>query len=295
MRYDWLSLNLKTSLLVGAASISAVGTTSSIFFNSSEGVIKAVKESTDPVLKPFKDGTSNLLNQLDDFSKHSYNKGIDAKDWVAGNFNKSKIYSGGKNIYGYLKDWSESIYSFAKGFKETAVNFFKNWEDNRETMHVIFKALGNSFSLIGGLMGSMQSEGESTLKLLFEAISHPKFKDFMTEVSTMLSKNPNLMPSIQGDDVTDILSAFRQDADTVHSTLQELNKKKEGEVTREVLLSALKLQSLMGKVSALIGRAKSAIAAGQKDGISELMNEIKQITKQLDDVIAANKDQDSAD
>ncbi|AEW45291.1 hypothetical protein MHC_02125 [Mycoplasma haemocanis str. Illinois] len=162
-------------------------------------------------------------------------------------------------------------------------------------MHVIFKALGNSFSLIGGLIGSMKSEGESTMKMLFDAIKHPKFKDFMSELSTMLSKNPNLMPSIQKDDVTDILSAFRQDADTVHGILQELNKKQEGEVTREVLLNALKLQSLMGKANALAARAKSAIASGNKEGVTELMDEIKKIAKQLNDVIEANKAQEQSD
>ncbi|AFM45075.1 hypothetical protein MHC_06023 [Mycoplasma haemocanis str. Illinois] len=41
MGQGWFSLNLKTSLLVGAASISAAGTTSIIFFDSSKGVLKA--------------------------------------------------------------------------------------------------------------------------------------------------------------------------------------------------------------------------------------------------------------
>ncbi|AEG72939.1 hypothetical protein MHF_0667 [Mycoplasma haemofelis Ohio2] len=288
---NWLSLNLKTSLLVGAASISAAGTTSSVLSNASGGVLEAVKNSSQPIIDPFQKGYSKLSEQLDSFSKQGYNAGVDAKSWVTENLSKSKIKTGETNIYQNLSDWYRAVKGFADSARTTISEFFQKWSEHRETMHVVFKALGNSFSLLGGLMGSFESDGESGLKILFEVIGKPKFKDFMTQVSSLVSKNPNLMSSLEGNDVMDVLSAFRQDEDTVVDTLKGLSEKDAGTVDKATLMNALKLYSLMDKARNLMSKARTILESKDKEKAKQLIQEITEAHKQMEALIKANEGQ----
>nr|WP_052663362.1 hypothetical protein [Mycoplasma haemofelis] len=140
-------------------------------------------------------------------------------------------------------------------------------------------------------MGSFESDGESKLKILFEVIGKPKFKDFMTQVSSLVSKNPNLMSSLEGNDVMDVLSAFRQDEDTVVDTLKGLSEKDAGTVDKATLMNALKLYSLMDKARNLMSKAKTILASKDKEKAKQLIQEITEAHKQMEALIKANEGQ----
>ncbi|AEG72867.1 hypothetical protein MHF_0595 [Mycoplasma haemofelis Ohio2] len=243
--------------------------------------------------EPFRKGYSNLSQQLDSFSKYAHNAGVDAKGWLTDNFNKAKIKKGWKEIESYLSSWYQTGKGFVEGASTTIPNFFKDWESNREKMHVIFKALGNTFPIIGSLLGSFQSEGESTLKMFFDAINQPKFKDFMSAASTLVSNNPNLLSDLEMKDWTDIIFAFNQDPETVTNTLQELNKQEDKKVDKDKLLSALKLHSLMGRANSLKKKAEQVIQLKDKSQAEAIIKEILGIKKELEAVIKANSEAQS--
>ncbi|AEG73003.1 hypothetical protein HF1_06620 [Mycoplasma haemofelis str. Langford 1] len=140
-------------------------------------------------------------------------------------------------------------------------------------------------------MGSFESDGESKLKILFEVIGKPRFKEFMTQVSTMVSKNPNLMSSLKDNDVMDVLSAFRQDEDTVVDTLKNLNTEGEGKVDRDKLMNALKLYSLMDRAKSMQSKAQSVIAKQDKEAAKALVTEIQKILGEIKGIIDSQEQQ----
>ncbi|CBY92563.1 hypothetical protein HF1_05550 [Mycoplasma haemofelis str. Langford 1] len=233
-----------------------------------------------PIVTPIRNGVVQLTEQLDNFSKQGYNAGVDAKSWVTDNFNKSKIKSGGTRIYENLKSGYEAVAAFSKEAHSTIKRFFENWESNRETLHIIFKSIGNSFSLLGGLINS-SSAGESKIKILFEVLSHEKFRSFADAAGSLTSKNPNLFPELQGDDIYDILTAFRQEPDDVVRILKELSEKGENKTNRETLVSALRLQSLMGRADSLAKKVKKFLDSKNTEEAKKLRSEVEKVIGEL--------------
>ncbi|CBY92672.1 hypothetical protein HF1_06640 [Mycoplasma haemofelis str. Langford 1] len=287
--------NLRVGLLAGSAALASIGTSSSLLLDSRQDNLKTIMESAGsaaaPVLNPIKKGIDNLSQQLDDFSKQSYNAGVDAKQWAEGNFSKVKIKSGWNQIYKNLSSWYGTAKSAAESASSEVKKFFQNWEDNKEILHIIFKSIGNSFSIIGGLVSS-SSSGESKIKILFEVLSHEKFKDFAAAVGGLTSKNTRLFSQLQGDDIYDVLTAFRQEPDEVTGILNDLAKKEKDTVDRDVLVSALRLQSLMGKATALVQKLKTLLASENKEEAKKLKTQVEQAIRDLDAVI---KSQESAE
>ncbi|CBY92623.1 hypothetical protein HF1_06150 [Mycoplasma haemofelis str. Langford 1] len=226
---------------------------------------------------------------MDEFSKKGYNVGVDVKSWADNNFNKVKIKSGAVQIYNNLKSGYDAVSSFAKSAGTTIKDFFKNWESNRETMHIIFKSIGNSFSLLGGLVSS-SSEGESKIKILFEVLSHEKFKDFVGAVGSLTSKNPSLFSQLQGDDIYDVLTAFKQEPEEVTGIINKLveDYKESDSVTRDIFIQALKLQSLMGKATSLAQKVKTLLTTNPEEA-KKLIAQVEQTIKELEGVIKSQE------
>ncbi|AEG72936.1 hypothetical protein MHF_0664 [Mycoplasma haemofelis Ohio2] len=228
---------------------------------------------------------------MDEFSKKGYNVGVDVKSWADNNFNKVKIKSGAVQIYNNLKSGYDAVSSFARSAGTTIKDFFKNWESNRETMHIIFKSIGNSFSLLGGLVSS-SSEGESKIKILFEVLSHEKFKDFVGAVGSLTSKNPSLFSQLQGDDIYDVLTAFKQEPEEVTGIINKLvedhKDKPQDSVNREVFIQALKLQSLMGKATSLAQKVKILLTKNPEEA-KKLIAQVEQTIKELEGVIRSQE------
>ncbi|AFM45077.1 hypothetical protein MHC_06017 [Mycoplasma haemocanis str. Illinois] len=240
-------------------------------------------------MTPIKNGAEHLTTQLDHFSKKGYNVGIDVKEWVSRNFNKVKIKNGATKIYENLKSGYEKASSFTKGASSTLKNFFEKWDENRETMHIVFKSVGNSFSILKGLVSS-SSAGESKIKILFEVLAHEKFKDFAGAVGSLTSKNPNLFSQLKGDDVHDVLTAFRQEPDEVTGILKSLSEKEANTVGREELIQALKLQSLIGKAIDLSNKVKTLIGTNPEEA-KKLKTQVEKIIQELEAIIKSQETQ----
>ncbi|CBY92630.1 hypothetical protein HF1_06220 [Mycoplasma haemofelis str. Langford 1] len=286
--------NLRTGLLTGSAALASIGTSSSLLLDVHKDKLKTIVEqagtAASPVVEPIKTGVSHLTTELDNFAKKGHNAGIDAKEWVTGNFNKAKIKHGADKIYANLKSGYEAVSSFAKEAGSTIKNFFEKWEDNRETMHIIFKSIGNSFSILGGLINS-SSAGESKIKILFEVLAHEKFKDFAGAVSSLTSKNPNLFSQLQGDDIYDVLTAFRQEPDEVTGILKELGTKPDNSIGRTELIQALKLQSLIGKATDLAKKVQQLISSNPAEA-KKLKDQVEKTIRELEAIIKSQESQE---
>ncbi|CBY92632.1 hypothetical protein HF1_06240 [Mycoplasma haemofelis str. Langford 1] len=165
----------------------------------------------------------------------------------------------------------------------------KNWDKNRETLHTIFTALGSSFSIVGSLFGTWDTSGESKLMLLWEVLQNEKFPDFLTSVSSLASKHPSLLSQLQGNDIPDILNAFKQDSEYVISTMNTLSNEAQT-VDRNGLMSALKLQSLMGRAKAIGDRARALLSRGHqnKEEIEKVKQELQKVIGELTALEKAN-------
>ncbi|AEW45331.1 hypothetical protein MHC_02325 [Mycoplasma haemocanis str. Illinois] len=295
--------NLRVGLMVGAASLASVGTSSGLLLDANRDNLKTIADSAGtaaaPIVGPIKQGKEQLSQQLDEFSKKGYNLGIDAKGWVSNNFNKVKIKSGAIQIYNNLKSGYDAVSSFAKEAKTTIKDFFENWESKRETMHIVFKSIGNSFSILGGLVSS-SSAGESKIKVLFEVLANEKFKDFVGAVGNLTSKNPSLLSQLKGDDVYDVLNAFKQAPEEVVGIINKLvedhKDKPQDSVTRDVFISALKLQSLMGKAQSILANAKKLLQDKEKnkDAIEKATKELEATIKELTNLIKSQESEGSS-
>ncbi|AEW45373.1 hypothetical protein MHC_02545 [Mycoplasma haemocanis str. Illinois] len=287
---NWLSLNLKNNLLVGISGLSIVGTGSGAFFGgASKDIGNSFSTAADPIAKPITKGYESIATKVKEFQAKGYNKGLDLKEWVDGNFKKSRIKSGWNQIKGNVESWGKQVYEIVKEIKNKAGDFIKNWDDSKQTLHVIFNALGSSASIVGSLFGTWDTSGESKLMLLWEALQKEEFSEFLTHVSTLASKNPNLLSELQSNDIPDILNAFKQEPGFVVEKIKELSQKEE-KVTRDILINSLKLQSLMGKAKAIGSRVQSLISQGEKakDEIEKVKKELQDIIKQLEAMISAN-------
>nr|WP_053335517.1 hypothetical protein [Mycoplasma haemocanis] len=253
-------------------------------------MMESAEIAASPIVTPIKSGMVQLTERLDNLSKQGYNTGVDVKSWAKDNFNKSKIKTGGNRIHENLKSWYESVASFSKEAHSKIKKFFENWEENRETLHIIFKSVGNSFSLIGGLINS-SSAGESKIKALLEVLSHEKFRELADATGSLTSKNPNLFSELKGDDIYDILTAFRQEPDEVVNILNELAGKGENKTNRDTLISALKLQSLMGRANSLVQKLKSLLDSKNSEEAKKLKAEVEKIIKELDALLKSQESQ----
>ncbi|AEG73002.1 hypothetical protein MHF_0732 [Mycoplasma haemofelis Ohio2] len=151
-------------------------------------------------------------------------------------------------------------------------------------MHTLLNALGDSFSLVGSLFGTWDTSGESKLLLLWEVLQKEEFPTFLNSVSKLASKNPSLLSELKGGDIPDILNAFKQDSSYVIETLNKLSTEETQPVTRDKLMSSLKLQSLMGKAEAASARAKRLLQAGgerNKEAIEAAKKELQEIIASL--------------
>ncbi|AEG72937.1 hypothetical protein MHF_0665 [Mycoplasma haemofelis Ohio2] len=292
-QHNWLSLNLKASLLVGIAGLASVGAGSGVIFGGgSQDIRNSFSTVADPIVNPIRTGYENISSKVKELQSHGYNTGIDFKEWVDKNLSKSRIKTGWKSIETNIKSWGTQAYDISKTVVEKTGSFFSNWESNKELLYTIFTALGGSFSLVGSLFGTWDTSGESKLLLLREVLQKEEFPQFLTHVSALTSKNPQLLSELKGDDIPDVLNAFRQDPSYVNETLSSLSS--EEKVNRDRLMSALKLQSLMGKAQSILGRAKKLLQDSEKnkDEIAKVTKELESTIKELTGLI---KSQEQAD
>ncbi|CBY92631.1 hypothetical protein HF1_06230 [Mycoplasma haemofelis str. Langford 1] len=74
---NWLSLNLKTSLLVGISGLATVGTGSGVVFGGGYKDIKSsFSTAADPIIKPIRTGYDNISTKVKELQAQGYNKGI---------------------------------------------------------------------------------------------------------------------------------------------------------------------------------------------------------------------------
>ncbi|AEG73007.1 hypothetical protein MHF_0737 [Mycoplasma haemofelis Ohio2] len=130
--------------------------------------------------------------------------------------------------------------------------------------------------------------------LLWEVLQKDEFPEFLTNVSTLASKNPNLLSELQNNDIPDILNAFKQEPSFVVEKIKELSNQ-EAKVDRNTLISSLKLQSLMGKAKAIGDRVQALLNKREKstEEIQKVRQELQQIISQLDSMIKANATEES--
>ncbi|CBY92674.1 hypothetical protein HF1_06660 [Mycoplasma haemofelis str. Langford 1] len=193
-----------------------------------------------------------------------------------------------------IESWGKQGYEIVKEVGKKAGSFISNWDESKQTLHTIFNALGSSFSIIGSLFGTWDTSGESKLMLLWEVLQKDEFPEFLTNVSTLASKNPNLLSELQNNDIPDILNAFKQEPSFVVEKIKELSNQK-AKVDRNTLISSLKLQSLMGKAKAIGARVQALLNKGEKNAeeIQKVRQELQQIISQLDSMIKANATEES--
>ncbi|CBY92564.1 hypothetical protein HF1_05560 [Mycoplasma haemofelis str. Langford 1] len=286
---NWLSFNLKANLLVGISGLATVGTGSGVIFgDGSAGIRDSMSTVTDPIVNPIIEGAKGISSKVQDLQAQGYNKGLDFKEWVDSNFNKSKIKTGWLEIYKNIKSWGTTAGTISKEVYDKIGSFLKEWDTSRQTLHTIFNALGGSFSIVGSLFGTWDASGESKLLLFWEVLQKEEFPKFLTSVSTLASKHPRLLSQLEGNDIPDILNAFKQDSEHVITTMENLSK--EEQVDRMKLMNSLKLLSVKGRADALMKRAQTLLRTQNKEEIQKIMGEIQKTIRELGSIIKANED-----